>query len=307
VKDNLITIMNLTKSYKEKKVLDDVTIKIEKGKIYGFIGQNGAGKTTLIRILTGLSFPDHGTIEIFGKKDTKGLEKARKNIGCMVEHTGLFPNLTANQNMTLQCKYKGIADKSEIDRVLKIVGLQETGKKKFKNFSMGMKQRLGVAAALLGEPKLLILDEPTNGLDPVGISEIREMLININANCNTTIMISSHILSELYMMATDYLIIDDGRIVDVLTLEQLDEKCKKHIIIETEWIENAKAVLDDFGLGASYTQMKDDKIKIRSADIDIKLLANAFHKAGVVLTELSYAGTSLENYFLETVGGKKYA
>lgn len=304
--EDVIRVANMTKFYKNKKALDNVTLNIEKGKIYGFIGQNGAGKTTLIRILMGLSFADHGVLEIFGASDTKGLENARKSIGCMVEHTGLYPNLTANENMTLQCKYKGLSDKKEIYRLLKIVGLHEAGNKKFKNYSMGMKQRLGIAVALIGEPKLLILDEPVNGLDPVGISEIREMLINLNATYNTTILISSHILSELYMLATDYLIIDDGRIVERLSLEQLDEKCKKHITIETDSIEKAIAVLDDFGLKESYTQMKDQKIRIMDSNVDIKLLANAFYKAGIILTELSYSGMSLENYFLETVGGKQY-
>lgn len=305
--EDVIRVTNLTKFYKQKKVLDNVTLNIEKGKIYGFIGQNGAGKTTLIRILMGLSFADHGILEIFGERDTKGLENARKSVGCMVEHTGLYPNLTAMENMTLQCKYRGLSDKKEVSRLLKIVGLHEAGNKKFKNYSMGMKQRLGIAVALIGEPKLLILDEPVNGLDPVGISEIREMLINLNAKSNTTILISSHILSELYMLATDYLIIDDGKIVERLSLEQLDEKCKKHITIETDSIENAKVVLNEFGLTDAYTQMNDHKIRIIDTNVDIKLLANAFYNAGVILTELSHSGISLENYFLETVGGNQYA
>jgi ABC-2 type transport system ATP-binding protein len=303
VKEDLIKISNVTKSYNKKIVLDNVTLNIEKGKIYGFIGQNGAGKTTLIKILMGLSFADHGTLEIFGEKDSKGLEKARKSIGCMVEHTGLYPNFTAKKNLTLQCKYKGLSEKEEINRVLKIVGLHEMGSKKFKNFSMGMKQRLAIAVALIGNPKLIILDEPVNGLDPIGISEIREMLLKLNAEKDITILISSHILGELYMLATDYLIIDDGKIVDMLTLEQLDEKCKMHIIIETESIEDAKIVLDDFGLKNRYSEMKDQKIRIMDANVDVKLLAKSFYKAGVILTELSYSGKSLENYFLETVGG----
>lgn len=304
MKEHLIRIANITKIYKNKRVLDNVTLNIEKGKIYGFIGQNGAGKTTLIKILTGLSFADSGHIEIFGKKSTKGLEKARENIGCMVEHTGLYPSFTSRENMKLQYKYKGISDKNEITRVLKIVGLEDTGNKKFKNFSMGMKQRLAIAVALIGNPKLLILDEPVNGLDPVGISEIRKMLLKLNAENNITILISSHILSELYMLATDYLIIDNGKIVDELTLEQLDEKCKKNIILETDFVEKAKVVLNILGIQDAYIKIKDKKLMIPNANIDIKSLVTELYKEGVILTELSYSGKSLENYFVETVGGK---
>jgi ABC-2 type transport system ATP-binding protein len=307
MKEYLVRITNITKSYKKKRAVDNVTLDIEKGRIYGFIGQNGAGKTTLIKLLTGLSFADSGQIEMFGEISSKGLEKARKNIGYMVEHTGLYPNFTAHENIKLQCKYRGISDKNEIKRVLKIVGLEDTSNKKFKDFSLGMKQRLAIAVALIGDPKLLILDEPVNGLDPVGISEIRNMLLKLNAEKNITILISSHILSELHMLATDYIIIDDGKIVDNLTIEELDEKCKKYIIMDTDSIEKAKEVLHALGIQDKFIQTKDKKLVIPDANIDMKSLATAMYNKGIVLTELSHSGKSLENYFLESVGGKSIA
>lgn len=303
MKDCVMRITNLTKKYNQTLALDDVSITLKKGKIYGFIGQNGAGKTTLIRIITGLSFPDKGQIEMFGENGQKGLEKARRSIGCMVEHTALYPNLSAQENLELQRKLKGISDKDVINRVLKIVGLEDTKKKKFKNFSMGMKQRLGIAAALIGDPEFLILDEPINGLDPVGIVEIREMLLKLNNEYNITILISSHILGELYTLATDYIIINKGKIVDTFTLEQLDEKCKNHIVIEPDNVEHAKTVLKNKLIIEDYIQTKDNRIKIFDENIDRKSLAKAFYKAGVILTELSCSGKSLESYFIDIIGG----
>lgn len=301
--ENVIQIANLTKRYKTKTVLNILELRLEKGKIYGFIGQNGAGKTTLIRTLMGLSLPDSGHIEMFGRKDRKGLEQARKSIGCMIEHTALCPNFTARQNMILQCKMKGIANKYEVDRVLETVGLENTGKKTFKHFSMGMKQRLGIAAALIGDPKLLILDEPVNGLDPVGITEIREILTELNRRNGITILISSHILGELHALATDYVFIDQGEIIHNLSLAQLDEKCRKYTVIETDNIDLAKTVLHELGLDGDYQQTHDKKINISSAQLDTKQLASAFHNKGVLLTEMSHSSKTLEQFFLELVGG----
>ena len=290
-------ITNLTKEYKQTLALDDISITLEKGKIYGFIGQNGAGKTTLVRIIMGLSFQDKGHMELFGESGQKGLEKARINIGCMVEHTALYPNLAAHQNLELHQKLKGISDKEMIHQVLKTVGLEDTRKKKFKSFSMGMKQRLGIAAALMGEPKFLILDEPINGLDPIGIMEIREMLLKLNKERNITMLISSHILSELYMLVTDYIMINKGKIIETLTVDQLDEKCRMHIIIETDNMEHAKIVLKNKLSTKEYIQTNDNKIKIFDQNMDRKAVAKAFYEAGVLLTELSYSAKSLEDYF----------
>lgn len=299
--DTVLKLSNISKSYNHNLVLDDVSVTLERGGIYGYIGQNGAGKTTLIRLITGLSFPDSGSMEIFGQTGQKGLEMGRRRIGCMVEHAGLYSNLTALENLQLHCKLKDIPEQ-QISSVLKIVGLEDTGKKKFKNFSMGMKQRLGIAAALIGNPELLILDEPVNGLDPLGIVEIREMLVKLNHEHKITILISSHLLSELYMLATDYIIIEKGRIVETLTLDQLNEQCKKHIVIETDDIQLAEIVLDNIHV-KDYIKIGEGRIKILD-QVPRETLARAFHEARLILTELSSSGKSLESFFIELIGGK---
>ncbi|MBR6483649.1 MAG: ATP-binding cassette domain-containing protein, partial [Clostridiales bacterium] len=192
----------ITKKYKHTLALDNVALKLEKGKIYGFIGQNGAGKTTLIRLITGLSFPTGGEISLWGKTGEKELQEQRKRIGSLIEGPALYPYMTAYQNMETQRIQRGIPDKSIIDKTLKLVGLEDTGKKKVRNFSLGMKQRLGIAVALLNTPEFLILDEPINGLDPSGIVDVRNLIKKLNKEYGMTILISSHILEELYNTAT---------------------------------------------------------------------------------------------------------
>ena len=299
----VLKTVNLKKIYKQTPALDNISVTIERGKIYGFIGQNGAGKTTMMRIITGLAFPTEGELELFGEVSRKGLENARKRMGCTIEHAAMYPNLTATENLELQKVLRNVSDKGAIERVLKTVGLSDTGNKKFKDFSMGMKQRLGIAAALICNPELLILDEPINGLDPMGIVEVREMLVRLNKENNITILISSHILSELFMLATDYIIIHKGKIVDRLTQEQLIQKCRKHIIIEASNVEQAKSVLKNKLNTANFIVMKDNKIKLFDHSYDRKVLANAFYDTGVLLTELSYSEESLESYFIHTIGG----
>lgn len=303
----VVRIENLNKWYKHSLALDNVSVTIQQGKIYGFIGQNGAGKTTLLRTITGLAFPSKGEIELFGAVGQKGLENARKRIGCMIEHSGMYPNLTARENLEIQKAIRGISDQGVVERVLKSVGMSGTGKKKFRDFSMGMKQRLGIAAALLSDPELLILDEPLNGLDPMGIVEVREMLIKLNRECNLTMLISSHILGELFMLATDYIIIHEGKIIDRLTQEQLAEKCKKYTIIETDNVEQAKSVLKSKLKTENFIVMPNSKIKLFDHSSERKLLAKAFYESGVVLTELSYAEETLESYFIHSIGGGKGA
>jgi len=297
----ILKLSELNKIYNEVPALQDVSVSIEKGKIYGFIGQNGAGKTTLMRIITGLAYPSAGNIELFGTSSKKGLENGRKRIGCMIEHAALYPNLTAKENLVLQCKLKDISGKEEIESILKIVGLEETGKKKFKNFSMGMKQRLGIAAALIGDPEFLILDEPVNGLDPLGIIEIREMLKKLNRERNMTIIISSHILGELYMLATDYIIIDKGRIVSTLTTKELDERCKNQINIELEDIESGKLILSNGIKTDKFTQTGINRLNIFDENVTRDMIAKEFFDAGIMLTELSCTAKSLERFFVDLI------
>ena len=305
--EEVVKIVNLSKSYNHNYALSDVSITLHPGRIYGFIGQNGAGKTTLLRIITGLAFPTAGSIALFGAVDQNGLENARKQIGCMIEHSGMYPNFTARENLELQRVLKGISDKESVERVLEVVDLVKTGNKKFKDFSMGMKQRLGIAAALLGNPKLLILDEPLNGLDPMGIVEIRELLIKLNKEHNLTILISSHILSELFMLASDYIIIHEGKIMDCLTQSELADKCKKHVIIEADNVDRAVYVLKNHLKTNNYEVGSDSKIKLFDYFNDRNLLAQTFFNQDVLITELSYAEETLESYFIYSIKGGKHA
>lgn len=214
---------HLTKHYGHRAVVSDLSMTIHEGDIYGFIGKNGAGKTTLIRMIAGLAAPDEGHVLLFGKTD---LLAGRKQIGTVIESPALYPGMTARENMIAQCKFQN-ADLSQADSILKLVGLSDTGKKKAKQFSLGMKQRLAIGLALIGNPKFLLLDEPTNGLDPEGIREIRELILKLNKDRNITVLISSHILGELSKFATRYGIIHEGKLLEEFTETQLWERCSK--------------------------------------------------------------------------------
>lgn len=294
---------NLTKKYKNTQVLDGVDIKLEKGNIYGFVGQNGAGKTTLIRLITGLSFPTSGELYLFGQTGEKKLQEQRKRIGCMVETPVLYPNMTAYQNLEIQRIQRGIPDKKVIEDTLELVGLKDTGKKKAKDFSLGMKQRLGIALALINDPELLILDEPVNGLDPVGIVEIRELIKRLNKEKGMTILISSHILEELYHTANHYIIISHGNILETLTQEELNEKCKKHIAINVDDESLAATILEEELHTNNYQIMADKTIRLYDYLDDIKSVSIALSRNNLIITGISLAGDSLEDYFIRRIGG----
>lgn len=213
---------HITKRYSHRPVVSDLSMTIHKGDIYGFIGKNGAGKTTLIRMITGLAKPSDGNILLFGKPD---LLEGRARIGTVIESPAFYPGMTARENLITQCRLLGINDLTQVDDILELVGLDDTGKKKARNFSLGMRQRLAIALALIGNPELLILDEPTNGLDPEGIKEIRELILRLNKERKITVLISSHILGELSKFATRYGIIHQGKLIEEFTEEELRERC----------------------------------------------------------------------------------
>ena len=238
--ENILKTVDITKKFSKKVAVSAVNMNIKKGDIYGFIGRNGAGKTTLIKMLVGLSQPTSGSIELF---DSKNLNKARRKIGTVIEAPAFIPHLSARQNMFIQWTLLGSKDKSIIDETLKLVGLDNVGNKKVKKFSLGMKQRLGIAMTLMGEPEFLILDEPTNGLDPEGIIEIRQMLKKLNQEKGLTILISSHILGELSKLATRYGIINDGVLIDEFTEQELTERCQSSLIVKVNDINKACEIL----------------------------------------------------------------
>ncbi len=303
MKNYVLKTESLSKNYNNNKVLSNISISLERGKIYGLIGQNGAGKTTFMRMVAGLSFPTSGTIELFGQKGEKELIQARKRIGCLIEYPSINGNMNAKENMTLNRIMMGIPNQEIENELLELVGLSDTGKKKAKDFSLGMKQRLGIAISLIGNPELLILDEPVNGLDPIGIVEVRNLIKQLCTERNMTILISSHILPELYQIATDYIIIHKGSIKQTFSLEQLDEYCMRHILINTEQTEKLVGILEMKLNTTNYKVMPDKSIKLYDFLDEKEKLAKVLFENGIIVTNLSVGGENLEDYFIDVVGG----
>ena len=293
----------INKKYRKTLALDNVNLKLEKGKIYGFIGQNGAGKTTLIRLITGLAFPSDGELSLWGKSKEKELQEQRKRIGSLIEGPALYNGMTAYQNMEVQRIQRGIPDKAVIEKTLKLVGLSDTGRKKVRNFSLGMKQRLGIAIALLNTPEFLILDEPINGLDPAGIKEVRNLIKTLNKEYGMTILISSHILEELYNTATDFIFIDKGRIIEEISETELNEKCKQRVEIKASDPQKAVMVLEQKLHAEKIKIMPDNTIQLYEFTDDLEKVAAALAKEEILVTGLTVKGDSLEEYFLNKIGG----
>ena len=297
--DTILSVKDLTKTYGIKTVLGNVSFEVKKGRIYGFIGENGAGKTTAIRAITGLSPVDHGTIELFGKSDEKGLAEARRKIGCLVERPILELNKSAKDNLLSQQMLYGNDDPAKIDKVLNRVGLGDVKNKKVADFSLGMKQRLGIALALINSPELLILDEPVNGLDPMGMVDVRELLLSLCKDDGITIVISSHILAELYQLATDYIIISHGHIISTLARDELDSLCTTHIVMDTEHNDEALKVLAKSGICTLGSD--DEGIKIFD-NVDTKEVARLMYDNRILVTHLAKHERTLEEYYIELLG-----
>ncbi|QYR19518.1 ABC transporter ATP-binding protein [Paenibacillus sp. sptzw28] len=294
---------NLSKKFKNSYALDKVNLSIRKGAIYGFIGQNGAGKSTLIRIATGLAFPTGGSIELFGESGAQELTLARKRIGSIIEGPALYPHMTAEDNLEAHRILKGIPGKECTRKTLALVGLEETGKKKAKNFSLGMKQRLGLAIALLGDPEFLILDEPTNGLDPMGVVEMRELLKRLNRQQGITILISSHILSELHLLASHYGIIHHGNLLEQLTSKELQEKCQQYLHIKVNNPGKAAAVIEHELATTDFEVMPESVIKLYKHLEQPGKVSAALSAAGLVIEQFMPMGEDLEGFFTKRIGG----
>ena len=291
----------LTKQYGHQKAVDNVDIHIKKGAIYGFIGRNGAGKTTCMRMICGLAKPTSGDIEMFGYSGNE-LTNVRSRVGCLIETPGLYPNLSAQENLKLKCKLFGINKMGYTEEILRKVGLSDVGKKKTKNFSLGMKQRLGIGLALVGEPDLLVLDEPINGLDPQGIAEVRETIQNLCSQQDMTVFISSHILEELSKLATDYGIINNGSLIQEITREELLNKCSDKISITVDNPNKAVPVLDGMGF-TNYMIMDQNHIDVYERLNESAALNEKLVKSGVSVSQIAVTGMELETYFLNLTGG----
>ena len=298
--DYILETENLTKMYGKKAALNNVSIHVNQGDIYGLVGRNGAGKTTFMKIVCGLAQKTKGNYFIFGRNDDALGDVAQRR-GLLIESPGFFQEYSAEMNLKIKLKLMGINDPEEPKRLLKLIGLEDAGKKKAKNFSLGMKQRLGIGIALAGNPDLVVLDEPINGLDPQGIIEIRDMISRLNRENGTTFIISSHILDELSKIATKYGIINNGELIEESPAEELKTKCESRIELVTDNAAKAMGVLERLG----FSKMKvldDGKINIyeqfdRTGDITLALAAE-----GVTTFEIVRKLESIENYYLRLVG-----
>lgn len=297
----VLKTQNITKRYSGKVAVDNISMTIRKGDVYGLIGRNGAGKTTLARIITSLTFADSGEFELFGET-AAGLSNARRRIGCVVETPALYPNLTAVQNLEYYRIMRGIPDRGIIQKALKTSGLTDTGKKKFKDFSLGMKQRLGLALALLNNPDFIILDEPINGLDPMGIVEMRETFKTLNQEHGITIMISSHILSELSLIATRYGIINGGKLIKELTNDELKEQCQRCISVLVDDAPKAAIIIESALNTAKYKVISDKEIRIYDYLDNPSEVTFQLNTGGVRVSSLNEIGDNLEDYFISLVG-----
>lgn len=293
----------LTKKYKNDYALKNVDVTIKRGEIYGLIGQNGAGKTTMLRLITGLAFPTNGSIELFENNDRREMTAAHKRMGAIIENPALFPNMTAYENLEVQRLQRGVPGRECIEKALKLVGLEGTGKKKVKNFSLGMKQRLGLAIALLSDPEFIILDEPTNGLDPMGIVEMRELLKKLNREKGLTVLISSHILSELYQLATKFGIIHQGQLLEEISAGELNDKCRQYLRIKVDEPAKGVNVLEEKLSAHDFEILSDGTIKLYSYLDDVHLVSRTLTEHGLVIEHLSQNGDSLEDYFTKLIGG----
>lgn len=291
---------NITKVYGQHKVVNRVSMHVKKGAIYGFIGKNGAGKTTFMRMVAGLAAPTEGTMELFGSTE---LEKQRKRIGTLIENPGVYANMTARENLEVIRKNFGITEKQAVDDMLEFVGLSDTNKKKVKNFSMGMKQRLGIAISLFCNPDFLILDEPINGLDPEGIKEIRELLLKLNREKGITILISSHILGELSKIATHYGIIREGVLVEEFPASDLEDRCRRCHKLIVDNTELATNILENKLHINNFDVPKQGVIRVFDHFETMEQINREFILNGVNIKESYLAGQDLEGYFMELLGG----
>ena len=303
--DYVLETQGLTKQYKKFTALRNLCMHVPKGAIYGLVGRNGAGKTTLIRLVCGLQFPTEGTFALWGTeyRDAK-INLMRQRMGAVVETPSIYLGMSAEDNLKQQYRILGLPSYDGLREPLELVGLSDTGKKKAKNFSLGMRQRLGIAIALAGNPDFLILDEPVNGLDPQGIIEIRELIQKLNRERGITVLISSHILDELHRLATWYGFIDGGRIVKEMSAEELDAVCRQYLHVTVSDMTALKKVLDERSLGYSVVSEKEADLYDM---ISISELTHALDAENCAILSVSQQSESLENYFVSLVGGESHA
>lgn len=300
----ILTTNALSKQYGHFKALNGLSMHVPKGAIYGLVGKNGAGKTTLIRLICGLQEPTSGDYTLYGMSyREKGIAKARRRMGAVVETPSIYLDMTASDNLRMQYRILGLPSGDGIPELLELVGLEDTGRKKAKNFSLGMRQRLGIAVALAGDPDFLVLDEPVNGLDPQGIIEIRELILKLNRERQITVLISSHILDELSRLATHYGFVDNGHMVKEISAEELNAACRKCMRVEVSDMKALVHVLDDMNL--EYNILSDKQADVYSK-ISVSQLTFALSEEYCELLSVQERDESLESYYISLVGGSEH-
>ncbi len=300
----VLTADGLCKRYGHSAALQGLSLRVPKGAIYGLVGKNGAGKTTLIRLLCGLQAPTEGEYTVYGvRHGDRELGRARRRMGAVVEAPSIYPELTAEDNLRVQYQVLGMPSYEGIPELLRLVGLPDTGKKRARNFSLGMKQRLGIAIALCGDPDLLVLDEPVNGLDPQGIIELRELLLKLNRERQITMLISSHILDELARLATHYGFIDGGRMVKEISAAELEAACRRCTRLEVSDAGALCRALD--GMGVEYTVWSDRLVDV-FAKVNLSQLTHTLDTEGCELISAKEREESLESYYMNLVGGEDH-
>lgn len=303
--DYILKTNSLSKNYGHFRALNDLTMSVPKGAIYGFVGKNGAGKTTLIRMICGLQQPSSGDYTLYGRKNTEQeIVKSRRRMGAVVEAPSIYLDMTAEENLKQQYCILGLPSFEGLNEILKLVELENTGKKKARNFSLGMRQRLGIAITLVGDPDFLILDEPTNGLDPQGIIEMRELILKLNREQQITVLISSHILDELSKLATHYGFIDNGHMVKEMSATELQAACRKCVRMEVSDTKILARVLDE--MKVEYKILSDVQADVY-AKIKVSQLTSTLDKVNCEVISMLERDESLESYYISLVGGGSYA
>lgn len=299
---NVIEVKNLSKQYGKNMVLQHADFEVKRASIVGLVGPNGAGKTTIMKMLGGLVFPTEGEISIYGGKTEEELAKARSRMSFMIEVPYAKEDMSATENLERQRLQKGIPNKERVQEVLELVGLANTGNKQVKKFSMGMRQRLGIALSLLTKPEIMVLDEPVNGLDPEGIVEIRELLLKLNREEHITIIISSHLLAELSLLCTDYIFVNKGTIIKRLTAEELQQDCREYFRIHTNQDALALTTLQN-KLGIQHVEVGDDgSIHLFERLSEIETVARTLFENDIIPLEMGMCEANLERYYLNLIG-----
>ncbi|MBW4829535.1 MAG: ABC transporter ATP-binding protein [Clostridiaceae bacterium] len=301
--ENIIEVKRLQKEYNGFLALDDVSLRIKKGRIYGLLGRNGAGKTTIMKSILGLTFPSIGKIYIKGSPMNYKNKEQFSTIGSMIETPAFYSNLSARENLELFALIRGVTEKGAIEKALDLVGLESSSNKTFDSFSMGMKQRLGIANALLHEPEILILDEPTNGLDPMGIVEIRSILINLCKEFNKTILISSHILSEVEKIADDIAFIEKGKVIEESSMENIRNKCEQYTSYVVSNVYDSARLLEENYDNPNYIVISNRKIRVFGLDDKTNEINRLLTNNGIDVFQINTQNESLEDYFKKITGG----